>query len=310
MSFKSQMSFLETVFPPFTNREIKDIQHPANQNIRNILKKSNLYMIGARALTEFSNFQVNQDEHIISVDITVGGIVKDSGSIHITELLNISEKFGVAWDEHNIQVGSKVPNTNEFRCQAWFSPDSVYWKKSRGEPGIRGFDNHQAVCNYDLLYVGIANNQDSYERLIAKGHHIRTRILGEEPQRYPGAHLTDEILLFLFEINPLHFHIIKPEDEWEDLKTEIEIPPIIADAEKAFVSLLKPNYNTTIFKQYPKGRDGLYNSDLNCYGYAINENLTFNTEHASFKGTKSESQFDNFKDYIIVEGDNVEIHIS
>ena len=310
MSFKSQLSFLETVYPPFTNREVNNLTDARNKHIVARLKTSNLYMIGARPLTKFEDVIANEAENIISVKITVGGAVKDFGKIFIDQIPSLPDRFTVAWDDFDIQVGNRLPDSNLINCHKSFTPDSIYWDKSRGAEYLEGFNNAPEVSNYDLLYIGIANNQDSYERLLAKGHQARMRILSEEPQRYPGAHLSDEIVLFLFETSPVHMHILKPEDEWEDLTTEIRIPPIIADAEKAFISLLKPNYNTKLYPNYPKGTDGLYNSGLNVYGYAINENIRFKTLFGEFKGYRSDSQFDNLKDYIFIEGDKVEVHIS
>ena len=51
----------------------------------------------------------------------------------------------------------------------------------------------------------------------------------------------------------------------------------MADAEKAFVSLLKPEYNVVKFASYPKGADGLYGSNFVRYGYVICEAMSFNT---------------------------------
>lgn len=310
MSFRSQLSFLQTVYPPFTNREVQYLTNVKNKHIAARLKTSNLYMIGARALTRFERVTANEAENIVSVTISVGGIEVDSGSIFINEIPSLPETFTVAWDDFNIQVGNRVPNSNLMNCHKSFTPDSLYWDKARGAHYLKGFDNHPKACNYDLLYIGIANNQDSYERLLAKGHQARMRILSEEPQRFPGAHLSDEVVLFLFEASPLHMQVLRPEDEWEDFTTQIQTSPIIADAEKAFISLLKPSYNTKLYPNYPKGADGLYGKGLNVYGYAINENIRFRTIFGEFKGYRSDSQFDDFKDYIFIEGDKVEVHIS
>jgi hypothetical protein len=39
----------------------------------------------------------------------------------------------------------------------------------------------------------------------------------------------------------------------------------VADAEKAFVSLLKPEYNRIKYAGYPRGKDGLYKSGFANY---------------------------------------------
>lgn len=164
---------------------------------------------------------------------------------------------------------------------------------------------------YDLLYVGIAKKGDSYSRLIAKGHHARQEILSNEPQRYPGARVTDEIFLFLFRPEPLFITTFGPDSDI-DLDFGYDHKKIIADAEKAFVSLLQPNYNTVRFKQYPKGSDGLYDSKLDRYGYSIGEAITFNTPHGQIKGGRNGDLggLSNKADFISVDKESAKIFIS
>ena len=38
----------------------------------------------------------------------------------------------------------------------WFTTEKVLFDKSRGRPGISGFERYQEAYTYDLLYVGIA----------------------------------------------------------------------------------------------------------------------------------------------------------
>src|SRR5690606_908998 len=91
-----------------------------------------------------------------------------------------------------------------------------------------------------------------------------------------------------------------------------EQKPIVADAEKAFVSLLKPRYNVQLFRNYPKGSDGLYGSDYVRYGYSICETVTFNTAHGRFRGSRDPLTgfITNDGDCIFVEGDAVNLYIS
>lgn len=106
-------------------------------------------------------------------------------------------------------------------------------------------------------------------------------------------------------MEPLSFQQIGVEDNDFTLFRGVEQNRIVADAEKAFVKLLDPEYNITKFKNYPKGEDGLYDAGLSNYGYVLNENMRFATTNGLFKGFYSQSGFDNRQDSIFVEGDNV-----
>ncbi len=190
---------------------------------------------------------------------------------------------------------------------AWFTTEKLLLDRSRSAPGIRGLDRHSELAVYDLLYVGIARTGDSLDRLIAKGHHARTEILANEPQRYPGARVSDETYLFLFRANSLVMQTFEPEHEFadDDFEDKLNRKQVVADAEKAFVSLLKPGYNKVQFAQYP------YGAGFARYGYPINEDVTFNTPHGRVRGAHDPLGFiSNRADFIFVNGDEVRLYIS
>ena len=185
------------------------------------------------------------------------------------------------------------------------------WHRSREITGLTGLDNYSDLFCYDLLYVGIAKKGDSYDRLIKNGHHARLEILANEPQRYPGARVTDETFLFLFRLEPL-FVTTFGADSDIDLDFGYDHKKIVADAEKAFVSLLQPNYNTVKFKQYPKGADGLFDSKLDRYTYSIGEAITFNTPHGKIKGGRDRNLggLTNKADFIFVDKETSKLFIA
>jgi hypothetical protein len=204
------------------------------------------------------------------------------------------------WDNPVGKTGASVVE--------WFTAESLLWHRARGRAGIHGLPNVRELATYDLLYVGIAKKDDSFSRLFERGHKARQEILANEPQRYPGARVSDETFLFMFSMDPLIIQSFEFDHEFTD--GDFEAPSdnkrIVADAEKAFVSLLKPNYNIQRFKNYPKGTDGLYGSDYDRYGYVIAERMTFNTAHGKFRGGVDESGIiNNDADAIFVEGDTV-----
>jgi hypothetical protein len=139
-------------------------------------------------------------------------------------------------------------------------------------------------------------------------------ILANEPQRFPRARVTDEVYLFMFSVQPTVIMAFKPSHSFseEDLCPVVDQKRIVADAEKAFVSLLQPKYNVIKFANYPRGADGLYGSDFTHYAYFIDEDIALNTAHGRIRGRltfDSQSIF-NGADCILIEGDNVKLYVS
>lgn len=313
---ESKLSILQLVYPPMSNQEALWLAN--DTEVEPLLRQSDFYMIGGRAEAKFLNLAVDTHKEVVTFDFAIGEAFADVISISVRELPAVALNPGV---DLAIEAGEKILriwriDDKEVRAELleWFTTEKLLFEKSRGRPGISGFERYKEAYTYDLLYVGIAKVGDSYDRLIAKGHKARMDILANEPQRLPGARVTDETFLFLFKVEPL---FIKTFDlnhnfEDEDFEEGVEAKRIVADAEKAFVSLLDPKYNTVKYHSYPKGADGLYGSQLVRYGYAIGENIKFKAPNASFKGSWDCCQefISNAGDCIFVEGDQVNLFLS
>lgn len=303
---KIQMHFLETVVPPFTNSSVALVEDGENPDIVNLLKKSKLYMIAGRAKASFVNHRIDEEKAWLHLDVQVGEEIVDSGYIDLSRDLNFfpeSESYSVGVEDGQVIVISK-----EQEKILWLTPDSLYWFSARGDRLIVGFGNFKKVCSYELLYVGISKKRDSYIRLVEEGHKKRLRILSRERPRMAGANVSDEIILFFYDIEP--FRIATDfgfSDEFSHYSDE-DHRKVVADAEKAFVSLMLPRHNEEQFQSYPEGQDGLSKSELESYSYSINENFTFNTIAHDFKGQHNPfTLFDNRRDSIIIKGDSVEV---
>lgn len=312
MSFAGKVVRLSTVHPPFINSLSSDFKNPANTHLAEKLRRSKLYMIGARPRTEFGSVTIiDADRDIAKVEIKIAGRTVDWGIINLGANVPPGGSVHAAWDDQIIQIGHERPAPGGLmHSHTWYTPDSVYWEVARRNPNLSGFGNHAEVCNYDLLYVGIANKQDSFERLIKKAHQGRAQILTDEHIRYPnpGNRVSDEVVLFLFDIDPLIIQKWGVEDEMTDIIDAIDSSRTIADAEKAFVSLLKPEYNDIQFKEYPRGKDGLYGAGFDVYQYVIFENFTLNTPSGSFIGSRCDFGVGNAGDSIVVEGEKVTLY--
>lgn len=315
-STKSKLTFLETVYPPISNQEAVWLQHDAE--VETLLRQSDFYMIGGRAEAKYLNLVVDPESQVVTFDFAIGDNFSDPVEIHVRELPAVkSSDASSIW----IEAGEKLvrvwsgpigePSSNVLE---WFTTEKLIWDKSRGRAGIKRFDRHREAATYDLLYVGIAKVGDSFDRLISNGHKARMEILGNEPQRYPGARVTDEIYLFLFNVQPVIITTFEPEHDFEneDFGGAHDQKRIVADAEKAFVNLLKPAYNVVKFANYPKSADGLYGSDFARYGYVLCEPFSFNTAHGRIRGSRDAATgfITNNADSIFVEGNTVKLFVS
>ncbi|AUR03441.1 hypothetical protein PhaeoP72_01462 [Phaeobacter inhibens] len=275
-------------------------------------------MIGGRAEAKYHDVVIDPETMVVSFDFVIGDGFRDPVEIHINDLPAIQESnaetFFLEAGEKMIRVWDGPIGESTSEVLEWFTTEKLIWDRARGRAGILLFDRHREAAIYDLLYVGIAKVGDSFDRLIKNGHKARMEILSNEPQRYPGARVSDEIYLFLFNVQPLIMTTFDPEHDFENENffETYEQKRIVVDAEKAFVSLLKPEYNVIKFSKYPKGADGLYGSDYARYGYAICESLSFNTVHGTIKGSRDADTgfITNDADSIFVEGETVKLFVS
>lgn len=313
---KVKLTVMETVYPPISSQEAVWLQHISE--VEELWRGSDFYMIGGRAEATFRNVAVDADSHVMTLDFFVGDDCIDAVTLNLPALPGVAaapsnaywieagEKLIRLWDGPIDEPGSTVLE--------WFTTEKLIWDRSRGRSGITGFDRYTKAATYDLLYVGIAKVGDSFDRLISRGHKARMEILSNEPQRYPGARVTDETILFLFRAQPLIMTTFGPDHDFEneDFSGAYDHKRIVADAEKAFVSLLKPQYNVVKFANYPKGADGLHGSDYVRYGYVIGESITFNTAHGQMAGARDPltGSYTGEADSIFVEGDKVSLFVS
>ena len=315
-STKSKVTFLETVYPPISNQEAVWLQK--DPEVEALLRQSDFYMIGGRAEAKYLNLVTDPDTYVIRFDFAIGDDFRDPVEIRIRDLPAVEESeadsFWIEAGDKNIRVWDGPIGEPGSNVLEWFTTEKLIWDRARGRAGIERFDRYREAATYDLLYVGIAKVGDSFDRLIRNGHKARMEILGNEPQRYPGARVTDETYLFLFNVQPLIMTTFELDHDFEneDFSGAYDHKRIVADAEKAFVSLLKPEYNVVKFASYPKGADGLYGSDFVRYGYAICEAVSFNTAHGRIRGSRDAATgfITNDGDSIFIEGNVVKLFVS
>jgi hypothetical protein len=301
-----QANRLRLVYPPISNQEGEWLwKIPA---VREQVRSSKLYMIGQRAELIFDDFNADQGDFVLEFTLRQLGtensmhwrvplraILPDhyDGEIDV----ELGPKLIRVWGEDSAPDGEPL---------AWFTPDKLLYNAWNGHIPVQQLSEHKEFLTFDLLYVGISKAGDSFTRLIDSGHDARGRILSNERQRYPTSRVTDEMTLFLFDIERIGIRYLDIDELARvDVGEDFRPDPIrvFADAEKAFVKVLNPQYNEVRYQSYPRGTDGLYGEGLARYAYAIAEDLVFLTPGGEIHGGVREGDYD----VILVEGDEVRV---
>jgi len=310
-------SFLELTNFPVTNYEAELFKE--SRWFRENASKSHFYMICSRPKVSFRNVkndELNSRTNMEMFEIFSGNQLKDSFLLNpekIPEIKALEEDAQFFFLRHGPAFAlSKIadPKKNSDIYCNW-TVQKLLWERSRNKPWILGLEIFRHFLSYNLLYVGIAPSTNTLSRLIEGAHHARQKILSKEYPIEYGTRVTDEVHILMFEINPLFMQQLQTD---EDILSSLfidgyENSPIIKDAEKAFINLLQPKYNTEKYSKYPLGKDGIYDSSFDGYSYSVAENITLNTPSGPFMGARSNSGFpmsDN-ADSIWITGDEVKI---
>jgi hypothetical protein len=317
---RSLSAALRLVFPPISNQEaIWLLDDPETVQI---LKSSDFYMIAQRAEALFGAWEtVESGERLLVKGSLSLPHISETFELDVFELLSQS---GAGFAEHLVfEFGDKVMKVFESRngeetLLEYFTTEKLIHERGHLRPGIRGLDSVREFATYELLYVGISKKNSTFQRLIHGSHEARQKILGERYALRPGSRVTDEVYLFAFDIE--HFRLrtlddgdtLGPRDGAEELKHDVRVT---ADAEKAFIKLLDPEYNEEKYLNYPRGADGLFETGLTGYGFQIQENMTFRTKAIELIGAVEPRWLDGISvglfskqaDVIVIRGDDVTV---
>ena len=310
MPDKFQFSSLSLVYPPVSNQEMYRLKN--DTGVEEELRKSDFYMVVGRAEAKFQIVEVDQSSGDASLYLTVLGGPEAHGVLRPGQvpgaaeapnlMLESGDKILRVWDRPKEEPGAELLD--------WFTTEKLLYDRSHDHPAFHGFDNYRELATYDLFYVGIAKKGDSFERLVANGHKKRMDILANEPQRHPHSRVSDETYLLFFTIRTFGVQTFGPGDDMSEVGVDFtrERKRIVADAEKAFVKLLDPQYNDQKYATYPRSIDGLYGSGLRAYAYVIDENIVLNTGTATIKGAHDQLHpISNNADGILIRGEDVRL---
>ncbi len=297
----ASLNSVKLVYPPISNQVAEWMsEEPA---VREYVKRSKLYMLAQRHEVLFENYEFNQSEETFNFDLVCGQIAARGLKIEINSLIgNFEYEIEIEIGPRHIRIWDV--KSREAEPIYWATTDKILYDFWRKRINITGLPSVLPFTKFDLYYVGISKKNDSLSRLFDTGHMNRTKILSNETQYSPTARLTDEIYIFLFDIEDLRIKTLAIDDL--QLPDTIDKKKLISDAEKAFIKTLDCKYNKIKYKSYPEGADGLSKTGLTQYGYVIDEDISFVTPKGTIRGVhKSFLENTRHPDLIFIEGDNV-----
>lgn len=296
---------LDLIFPPISNQEGVWIWE--DEEVREYVKRSKLYMLVHRRELKFIDIDVDSMiRGIFRFKISMGNFTSGFFSYKFTDnVAMLIEKNGSLLYESGDKI-FRIKREMDEDVLYWATPDKILYDAimSNIELESENINDIEALQVFELLYVGISKKNDSLSRLFKEPHHGRLNILSNEYTKEEKARMTDELMILLFEVKWFNINSVTVETI-DDLFTYTDDEEaIVADAEKAFVSMLDTKYNKVKFKKYPQGGDGLYDKGLQGYAYGINYDMKLVTKAAEFIG-KHDRYLE--RDYIFVQGDEVDI---
>ena len=291
---------LDLVYPPISNQE--GVWLWEDEEVREYVKRSRLYMLVHRKELKFFDIDIEaMIKGVFRFKISMGNFKSGFFSYQFTDNVGmLIEKNGSLLYESGDKL-FRIKRETDGDVLYWATPDKILYDAIMLNIKLEAenIQDIEILQVFELLYVGISKKNDSFNRLFNKPHHGRLNILSNEYTKEKRARMTDELMVLLFEVKWFNINSIEEGFIYTD-----DEEAIIADAEKAFVSMLDAKYNEVKFKNYPKGGDGLYDKGLQGYIYGINYDMKLVTKTAEFVG-KYDRCFE--RDCIFVQGDDVEI---
>ena len=316
---RAQIHHLELVYPPISNQESEWLKNDPES--LDWFKRSKIYFIGQRAESKF----VLETEEMTMMNLSLSGKIKfgfksgeneSYGSLDLVELFKYYEIPLVEFGDLDIELGDKlirIWNRDETpEVIAWFTTEKFLYDLSHKVPFFEGFKNYRDFTKYYLHYIGISKKDDSFKRLVVKPHDKRLRVLSNEHPLEEGSRVTDEVILFFFDIKSLEIkQFLQPTDFNEIGQNELEDRlRIFKDAEKAFIKILDTNYNGVKYKKYPHYDDTIFNSTVERYSFSINEDIEFITDRTTIYGQRDKYGLSGeYADFIFINKDDDSVEL-
>ena len=296
---------LKLVYPPISNQEGEWLFE--NADVCEILRDSKLYVLAQREELLFDEYSVSDETHLFEFYLKCGSIRIGPVSMALDQL-ELPSTFQVEIGPKSLKL-KETPLNEDDEPIYWCTPDILLYQWFNEFVELEGLESAWELVRFKMHYVGISKQNDSFQRLFNTGHKARAKILSNEWPAVKGARVSDELVLFMFRVEPSTFETCITEEDVDSLWLEpVDSPDqnmYAADAEKALVKIMDSQYNEQKYQNYPKGSDGLYGKGFDRYGFYFDEMFEFVTDKGSIRGGKLFGGEE--PDLILIEGDKVEL---
>lgn len=190
---KHLISQLRLVYPPISNQEGDWLSEV--EAVKEVTKTSKFYMMGHREELFFIEEEFTQ-EGCIQFKIKMGDIISPLISYSLNkEVMQMAEHEM----EIEVELGNKLmrirDSKNHENVLTWFTPDILLYLMWQGKINVKvkeEFD-FRVFTNFELYYVGISKENDSFTRLFKDAHKGRTSILTNGHPKNFGSRMSDEL---------------------------------------------------------------------------------------------------------------------
>lgn len=311
MMKKNLFNQLQLSYSPLCNRDFTVLRDDVD--IQHAIEKSSIYAIVQRPVLRFDNFRPNSEDYTFDFEIRQEknpNVLKCRMPM-FQEALGTSDPLrgidlsvGSNAAEHEALRNGAFPLSNfhgfkiidvdpdddsKRRFLRWFTPEKFLQNAWNDLMVYNIVGDIRSFTKYNVHYVGKATEQEIWQRLT--GHSKLQDVLSMEDPFCYGTLPTHEIaiLAFTFKENILmrEFGETCSDDELLDYFLDNELPSqktIYLDAEKALIHSMQPAYNSELFKNYPKSKDGLYDHKFGVINYTFVDPITLVYERGEIRG--------------------------
>lgn len=309
-----QIHKIKLVFPPISNQTAEWLKE--DDEIIQLLKSSKLYMICQRPEIFFDFTKIDKNELI---KYGLNGFIREnttrtSFNINIQKFIETYPTYYSSINDFGLECGDKIIkfwSRRDDEIVNWWTVEKLLYDFSIGCSFISGIKKHSYFTKYFVHYIGISIENDSLTRLVVKPHDKRIKILSNENTFCNLSRLTDELILFFFDVRTLETKVLDYNDIESFVnglgKYTVQKDQIILDVEKALIKIMNSEYNTIKYSQYPVSSDGLFPTNVDRYTYFFGDSYEFMTDTTSIIGNYVEHDIDmeNKADFIAVDKESV-----
>jgi hypothetical protein len=190
---------LKLVYPPISNQEGAWLY--SDSDVKALLNSSKLYILAQREELLFTDYSIDENRREFVFCLNCGSVRKGPVAMPL-------DQFDLK-AATSIEIGPKLfkiigkPDDEKKEPLYWCTPDVLLNQWFNGQVELSGLDSGWDFVKFKMHYVGISKKNDSFERLFRTGHEKRTAILTHERQIAPAARVSDELMIFMFHIDPL-----------------------------------------------------------------------------------------------------------